>query len=216
MACLESQRTTIFAEEQWKVVPWSDCNVRKEDIEHLIDILVDLPDTLFRKTGETQSADLHSIIQNLHRWKSIRLQKSFEFQVNNIETYALYLAVSTIVLHTAFSSILKHKHGERCTLTSISTTRDLLLDQQSTDKLLHHDNILSWYHALLTDACSIARAYAGYKGSSPPPSDILVCLRQVWRMTRNVNCPLAVGFNAAMTQIMGDPAAKLPLFLYAQ
>lgn len=181
-----------------------------------MDIFADLPTALFGKTSKTQTADIYSIIRKLHQWKSVRLQGPIEHHVNAVNTYALYLAVSTLTLHAGFSFVLENGHGKQCVSANAATLEDVMAVQESKDKLLDHSDILQWYHALLIDACSIARLYASCKEKTSPPTEILVSLRQVWKLTWHIHCPLANDFGAVMTQIMGDPTAGLPLFLYTQ
>lgn len=214
MACLQSQRETIFAEERWKTIPWSDSHVQKQQTEYLIDIFADLPTALSRRTSNLRTTGINSIIQRLQWWQSTMLQGSTENHVGNFSSHALYLAVCMIALHAGFPSILGNEHGAQCASVYTATPRNLVAVQPSTDILLGDDKILHLYHTLLTDACSIARLYASCKGTTPPPAEILVSLRQVWRVTRHIDCPLAIDFGAVMTQIMGDSTAKLPLFLY--
>jgi len=93
MACLQARRRTIFAEEEWKTIPWSGSRGQKPDIEYLVDIFADLPGALFERSdivspanGETEysprqhmmvnDAKVYLIIQRLQQWKSTRLQQS--------------------------------------------------------------------------------------------------------------------------------------------
>lgn len=72
LASLASQRSTFLSKAEWKIIPWQHKNTAKDDMEHLLDIVADIPSLRPAIHGGCDPMVIRqiacSLLHSLHSW----------------------------------------------------------------------------------------------------------------------------------------------------
>ena len=130
------------------------------------------------------------------------------------EALSTYNAICMLLLNKAFKNELGSLHCTHCTSEYTSSTVRKARVEEFTKTESAVQKLDRFYHEIITDACNTICYYWASSSPKPQPIDVLIPLRHVWLITRNMKCPIASWLDSAMCQILASDVSGLPLYLH--